>query len=99
MVGHLGEAQAQRDAFIAHNPNMLFLVEIRMRDALSEYLPEDSPYWIRDEDGNRVVAVQHIIDPTIFLIDFTNPELQDIIIEQAVAVAKCGLYDGIFLDW
>ena len=33
------------------------------------------------------------------LIDFTHPGLQDLIVQQAIAVAKCGLYDGIFFDW
>ena len=34
-----------------------------------------------------------------YVTDFTQPGMQDIIVEQAVAVAKCGLYDGIFFDW
>ena len=34
-----------------------------------------------------------------YLIDFRLPEVQDIIVEQAIAVSKCGLYDGIMFDW
>ena len=74
------------------NPNMIFLSEIRMRDANPKYFPADSPYWVRDENGNR-------IGKTWYIIDFTHPDVQDMIVEQAIAVDKCGLYDGIFFDW
>ena len=32
------------------------------------------------------------------LANFTHPDVIEMIIQQAVAVAKCGLYDGIWLD-
>ena len=32
-------------------------------------------------------------------LDFTHSGQQDIIVQQVLAVAQCGLYDGIFLDW
>ena len=57
-----------------------------------QYFPADSPYWVRDENGNR-------IGKTWYIIDFTHPDVQDMIVEQAIAVDKCGFYDGIFLDW
>ena len=96
-VGSIKNAQAEREALFALNPNMLFLAEIRIRDAfLGEYYNEDWPYWIRDKEGNRVSAAD---DYPAFLIDFTHPDLQDIIVQQTIAVARCGLYDGIFLDW
>ncbi len=31
-------------------------------------------------------------------LDYTDADPQDILIQKALAVAKCGLYDGIFLD-
>ena len=37
-------------------------------------------------------------DPA-YLIDIRLPEVQDIIVEQAISVAACGLYDGIYFDW
>ncbi len=49
--------------------------------------------------GNLVPSWHHIGDSKLFLIDFTRPEVQDIIVQQAVAVSKCGLYDGIVFDW
>ena len=97
LAGNLKEAQAERDALFALNPNMLFLTEIRMRDAfLGKYYNEHWPYWIRGKTGNRVPAAD---DYPAFLTDFTHPAFQDIIVQQAVAVAQCGLYDGIFLDY
>ena len=32
------------------------------------------------------------------LLNFTHPDVIKIIIQQTVAIAKCGLYDGIWLD-
>ena len=32
-------------------------------------------------------------------MDFTHPYIQDRIVKQAIAVSKCGLYDGIMFDW
>ena len=95
LVGNLERALQQRDALLALNPSMIFIVSILMRDDWPHKHPEDWPHWIRDAEGNRVSAT----DYSAFLMDFTHPDVQDIIVQQAVAVAKCGLYDGIFLDW
>ena len=95
VVGNLEAAQQEREAFLTLNPNMVFLAELRMRDAFpNEYYHEDYPYWLRDEAGDRVEGW-----PGTFLLDFTHPGQQEIIVQQALAVAQCGLYDGIFLDW
>ncbi|RKU39376.1 hypothetical protein C6496_01175 [Candidatus Poribacteria bacterium] len=99
LVGNLNEARRRRDVLLEMNPNMIFILQLPMRDA-----DPDSPFyktvydddfsWIRDETGNRVEAW-----PGHFLLDFTHPGQQDIIVQQTLAVAQCGLYDGIFLDW
>ncbi|RKU14019.1 hypothetical protein C6502_02395 [Candidatus Poribacteria bacterium] len=95
LVGNLERARQERDALLALNPNMIFIVSILMRDDWPHKHPEDWPHWIRDAEGNRVSAT----DYSAFLMDFTHPDVQDIIVQQAAAAAKCGLYDGIFLDW
>ena len=95
LVGNLDRALQEREALLALNPNLIFIVGILMRDDWPSKHPEDWPYWIRDEEGNRIQA----IDYSAFLVDFTHPDVQDIIVQEATAVAKCGLYDGIFLDW
>ena len=97
LMGDLDKARQQRDALAALNPKMLFIVEIRMRDAfVNDFYPEDWPYWIRDENGNLRPGIR---GQNYYLIDFTHPELQEQIVEQAIAVARCGLFDGIFFDW
>ena len=95
--GDLTEALKRRDAVIALNPNMLFIVEIRVRDAFLSKHGENWPYWLRDEYGNPVETGSRSGD--LYLTDFTQPSMQDMIVEQAVAVARCGLFDGIFFDW
>ena len=95
LVGNLTRARQERDALLALNPNLIFIVGILMRDDWPSKHPEDWPHWIRDATGNRVSAT----DYSAFLMDFTHPDVQDIIVQQAIAVSKCGLYDGIFLDW
>ena len=102
LAGNLNEARRQRDALLEMNPNMIFILQQPMRDA-----DPDSPFykavydddfpWIRDTAGNRVPGGGD--EYTSSLIDFTHPDVQDIMVQQAIAVARCGLYDGIFLDY
>ncbi len=95
MAGSLDEAIQRRDEFLALNPNMLFIADIRMRSYALDEFPEDWPYWIKDADGNIVNAWAGVFG----LIDFTHPDIQDRIVQQAIAISKCGLYDGIHFDW
>ena len=92
--GDLERAEQLRDDYIVLNPDMIFLVGIGMREASSGKYPDDSPYWVRDANGERVPGW-----PGTYLVNFTHPDVQEIIIQQAIAVSKCGLYDGIFFDW
>ena len=96
-AGDPEEAQSLRDNYLALNPNMLFLVEVRVANAYvnNDLYPEDFPYWLRDENGNPILTPSG----NAIYIDFTQPGMQDIIVEQAIAVAKCGLFDGVFFDW
>ena len=95
LTGDLETAIARRDELLARNPNMLFLVEIRQRSAhVPGQYPDDWFGWLRDENRNPVQ-----VSEGTYLIDFRLPEVQDIIVEQAIAVSKCGLYDGIMFDW
>ncbi len=94
VMGEMTKAIELRDAYLAQNPNMLFIAEIRMREAFSKTHPEDSPYWLRNENGERVHGW-----PGTFFLDFTKPVVIDKIVDETIAVAKCGLYDGIFFDW
>ena len=83
-----------RDELIALNPNMVFLTRVKMANARPILFPADWPYWIRDDQGDIFEFPNGIR-----LIDFTHPDVQDMIVKQAIAVSKCGLYDGIMFDW
>ena len=98
-AGDLDVAIAKREEFLAKNPNMLFLAEIRINTAHPVLMyPEDWFGWARDEHGDPVSGDRFASYPT-YLIDIRLPEVQDIIVEQAISVAACGLYDGIYFDW
>ena len=97
LIGNLTEALKRRDSLLALNPNMLFIVEIRVRDEFLSRHGEDWPYWLRDSEGNLIETGSRSGD--LHLTDFTQPAMQDMIVQQAVAVAECGLFDGIFFDW
>lgn len=97
LVGDFQRAKERRDALLAFNPNAMFLVPVIYYSGLpaSRY-PEDGilqDLWLRDENGNRVVD-----NSEEALLDFTLPETQKWAIDQAKAIAACGLFDGILLD-
>ena len=87
------EAIQGRDDYIAQNPNMIFLVGLSWLFADLSAYPPDSPYWRRNADGEIV------IDYDSGTVDITHPDVQREIIQRAVAVDKCGLYDGVFFDF
>ena len=95
LFGHFESAKRQRDGILSQNPNMIFLVTLDYYAAHPSVYPEDSPFWLRDKSGNRIEDVGW----GVFLIDFTLPEVQDDFLRQAIEIAKCGVFDGIFLDW
>ncbi len=94
LFGRIDDAHWKRDYLLSQNPNFLRLVSLDYIDADPNDYPEAWPHWIRDEKGDRVRAYA---GGSTFLIDFTHPVVQDILIQKVLAVAKCGLYDGIFL--
>ena len=99
VLGEIERTIAEREAILAKNPNMIFLCEIRQRSGHAPgHYPKDWFGWLRDHDGNPI-RDKSAKDPNIYLIDMTNPDVQDVIVQQAIAVSKCGLYDGIFFDW
>ena len=91
-MGYMPRARQIHDDYLELNTNMIFLVEIRMRDYPPSTFPSDSPYWARDQQGNPITSGN-------WLLDFTHPDMQDMIVDLALAVAKCGLYDGVMFDW
>ncbi len=96
ITGNMDAAIEERNKFIEHNPNMVFLEKFTMREDLISTFGEDWPYWVRDANGNIASAGWREGDG---LIDFTHPDIQEWIVQRAIAVSKCGLYDGIMFDW
>ena len=102
LFGRVDDADGTREYLLSQNPNFIRLVSLGYTDVdLKDYpeewpyrIGEEWPYWIRDENGDRVQAYA---GSSTFLIDFTHPVVQDILVQKALAVAKCGLYDGIYL--
>lgn len=95
ILGDLDKAQHIRDQYISLNPNMLFLVATPFVYIGKDDKPDDWPYWMRDSEGNRVYETGW----NAGMIDFTHPSAQDWIVEKALTIARCGLFDGILLDW
>ena len=94
LIGNLREAKRQREELLAQNPNIVMLITIPYATARADAYPEDWVSWLRDAEGNRI----HDEGWWESLLDFTLPETQKWTLEHVEAVARCGLFDGIFLD-
>ncbi len=99
MHGDVDRALRLRDEFLSLNPNMIQLVGMDLRTAPFEQFPENWPHWIRDEHGDIFIEWHQGKPKSRGHLDFTHPVVQDMIVEQAIAVSKCGLYDGIMFDY
>ena len=90
---YMEEAIQKRNDYTAQNANMIFLAAFSwFITDLSTY-PPDSPYWQRDADGEIVITFD------AGTVDITHPDVQQAIIGKAIAIDKCGLYDGVFFDF
>ena len=95
LMGDLQSAIDQREELLSKNPDMLFLVDLRQSYASRSRYPDDWFGWLRDENGNLIPQEP---GSTAYLIDFRLPEVQAVVVQRAIAVAECGLYDGIMFD-
>ena len=94
LTGDLAEARQIRQRRLDQNPNMIFLIEIRLHNHFApEAFPPDSNFWLRDAHGQIVIN-----SFGEYLIDFLKPEVQDLLVKRIVAIARCGLFDGVVLD-
>ncbi len=87
------------EQFRRKNPDVIQLRGMIYREAWHTQFPEDSPYWLRGKNGERLRSVPSDPNNLSYYIDFTKPETIDFIVQQAVAVARCGLFDGVVFDW
>lgn len=93
------KALALRAQLLALNPNAVLLAEIRYHDARSGYFPEDSPWWLRDQSGHRIPKTHGTALNGFFLLDLSQPGLQDQIAMLCAAAVDTGALDGCMLDW
>ncbi len=94
LTGDLAEAREIRQRRLDQNPNMIFLIEIRLHNHFApEAFPPDSNFWLKDTQG-QILKNSH----DQYLIDFLKPEVQDLLVKRIVAIARCGLFDGVVLD-
>ncbi|MCE2415289.1 hypothetical protein J4G07_14945 [Candidatus Poribacteria bacterium] len=108
LVGGVADNYRKRDAWLSLNPNSISLLAVGYFTQCSDEFPLDFPGFTRDKRGNPRIdggidfmELAEDIDEgeaVDFLLDFTKPEVQDIVVEKAIAVAECGVYDGIFFD-
>jgi hypothetical protein len=89
-------ATAMRARLLEKNPNMVMLAEIRYHDAKPELFPADSKFWQHGENGDRIANPDY---KKYDMLDFTNPEFQKHVVDQAAAAVKSGAVDGVMLDW
>ena len=93
-AGYLEGARETRQRRLAQNPNMIFLPEVRIyHHDTHEAFPPDSDFWLRDAQGQILRN-----EANEYLIDFMKPEVQKLLIKRIIALERCGLYDGVFLD-
>ena len=93
-AGYLEGAYETRQRRLAQNPNMIFLPEVRIyHHDTPEAFPPNSDFWLRDAQGQILRN-----EANEYLIDFMKPEVQKLLIKRIIALERCGLYDGVFLD-
>jgi len=92
------QALANRQRMLELNPNMVFLLEVRWRDAPGSFLPEDSPFWKRNPDGTRKQGWDGGPEP-YYLMNPDNPDFAANIARQCKIAIDSGVYDGIMFDW
>ena len=91
--GDLDAAIRKRDEYLVHNPHMIFMTVVNALWESFDVFPEDSPYWLRDNEGEIIRAREGV-----GVVNFNHPYVQKRIVDQTVATAKCGLFDGVIFD-
>jgi hypothetical protein len=94
--GTIALGRRNRAELLARNPAMVLLAEVRYRDSPDRDLPDSSPWWRRDEHGQRVAGWA---EGNYYLLDWHSSAFRDQVARQAQIVVRSGVVDGIFLDW
>ena len=94
LIGDPDEAMVTTDRIRARNPNIILISSIEYYVANYDEFPDDWPYFVRDDTGKRIEFQTW----DQYVIDFTHPAVQEMIIQQAAEIARCGIFDGIGID-
>lgn len=92
----IATARKRRADLLTLNSNLVLLAEVRYRDAPKGFLPEDSPWWQRDPQGQFIVGWA---EGNYRLLAVAAPDWQAQVAERARAVVQSGAFDGVMLDW
>ena len=92
----LDSARRKRTALLALNSNLVLLAEVRYRDAPKGFLPEDSPWWKRDERGQFLIGWA---EGGYRLLDVQSTNWHTQVAKRARALVQSGVFDGVMLDW
>lgn len=92
----LNLARRKRSALLALNSNLVLLAEVRYRDAPQGFLPEDSPWWKRDDQGHYIMGWA---EGGYRLLDVQSANWQTQVAKRAQAIMQSGVFDGVMLDW
>ncbi len=101
LFGNLENIIFRYQQYAQRNPNMLFFPEIRLLNRLGlDELPADSEFWLRDTNGNIITSTvsSEGVAWDEWTLDILNPKLQELLIERVVAVAECGIFQGVLFD-
>lgn len=92
----LDSGRKKRTDLLALNSNLVLLAEVRYRDAPKGFLPENSPWWKRDERGQFVLGWP---EGGYRLLDVESTNWHTQVAKRARALVQSGVFDGVMLDW
>jgi hypothetical protein len=87
----------RRADLLTRNDHLVLLAELRYRDAWASWLPDNSPWWMRDNSGNKIAGWLGGTEP-FYLLDYHQPAFRAHLAQQAAAIVQSGVVDGIMLD-
>ena len=89
--GNLERARAVREKQLTLNPNLVFLIQPFVLPSLDDF-PPDTDLLLRHPDGQLVDWSGE------YHLNIVRPEAQQLWINWIVAIAECGLLDGVVMD-
>lgn len=92
----LDSARRKRTELLGLNSNIVLLAEVRYRDAPKGFLPENSPWWKRDAQGQFIIGWA---EGGYRLLDVESTNWHAQVAKRAQAILQSGVFDGVMLDW